>query len=268
MGRLFTYGCSFTRYLWPTWADILHQVMPGENWALSGGGNKFIFESLIESLVTHNINNQDTIIIMWSSWAREDRYSTGGWKLAGNVYNNHLYDKNFLQNHWSDEGAIYDSLNWICAAHKLLTSMGCNYYITSAWPLFQVKEWEANPFLQDIVNPEKYQKYFDFLNAYNSRTITDNLFQPKYKTQEILWKKVEWTDQPSNDPHPLPIDHFNWICENLIDKLSITTEQLNTMEHYAKTATDALIDMSNRHGIHPNKGTALINGKYPAESRL
>ena len=40
---LYTFGCSFTKYVWPTWADLLLSQVDGENWGMCGGGNKFIF---------------------------------------------------------------------------------------------------------------------------------------------------------------------------------------------------------------------------------
>ena len=37
MSRLFTFGCSFTNYAWPTWADFLGlEFEHFENWGVSG----------------------------------------------------------------------------------------------------------------------------------------------------------------------------------------------------------------------------------------
>ena len=48
--------------------------------------------------ITNNITSDDTVIIMWSSWAREDRYINNNWILAGNVYNaKQFYDEDFLK---------------------------------------------------------------------------------------------------------------------------------------------------------------------------
>ncbi len=40
--RLITFGCSFTDYSWPTWADIIARDLDCEyeNWAIGGGGNQ------------------------------------------------------------------------------------------------------------------------------------------------------------------------------------------------------------------------------------
>ena len=44
--RAFVFGCSFTQYYWPTWADILgREFNKFENWGQCGGGNQFIFNS-------------------------------------------------------------------------------------------------------------------------------------------------------------------------------------------------------------------------------
>ena len=44
--RLFVFGCSFTQYRWPTWADIIAKDNPHLeyfNTANSGAGNLYIF---------------------------------------------------------------------------------------------------------------------------------------------------------------------------------------------------------------------------------
>jgi hypothetical protein len=130
-GRLFTFGCSFTKYHWPTWADLLLTQTEGENWGQSGGGNRFIFESLIECNLKNNITNDDTVIIMWTSFFREDRY-INGWAGFGNVYNaKPFYDDHFLKKYWNDKGSILNNLNFICAAIKILRSIGCKWVMTT-----------------------------------------------------------------------------------------------------------------------------------------
>ena len=62
MSRLFTFGCSFTSYHWPTWADILGREYDYfENWGRSGGSNQFIFNSLIEAKRLNNALTQQEI---------------------------------------------------------------------------------------------------------------------------------------------------------------------------------------------------------------
>jgi len=49
MTRLFTLGCSFTAYHYPTWADIAGTAFDCfENWGKPNSGNNYILNSLIE----------------------------------------------------------------------------------------------------------------------------------------------------------------------------------------------------------------------------
>jgi hypothetical protein len=69
----FAFGCSFTNYSWPTWADMIGKEFESyENWGKSGGGNQFIFNSLMECVVKNKISKDDTVIIMWTNISRED----------------------------------------------------------------------------------------------------------------------------------------------------------------------------------------------------
>lgn len=78
--RLFTFGCSLTRYHWPTWADILGQQFDYfENWGQPSGGNNFIFNSVIECDTRNNFTPNDVIVIMWTSISRIDYYQHNKW---------------------------------------------------------------------------------------------------------------------------------------------------------------------------------------------
>ena len=46
--RIFTFGCSFTQYCWPTWADMLLYENSGKNYGISGGGFDQILSNLIQ----------------------------------------------------------------------------------------------------------------------------------------------------------------------------------------------------------------------------
>lgn len=49
MSRLFAFGCSFTHYKWPTWADIVaRDFKVYENWGRGGAGNFYPYSALIE----------------------------------------------------------------------------------------------------------------------------------------------------------------------------------------------------------------------------
>jgi len=134
MTRLFTFGCSFTKFYWPTWADILGQEFDYyENWGEIAGGNQFIFNSIIECNQRNKFTPNDTIIVMWSTILREDRYiqNRGGWFLSGNIYFAPVYSEKQKKELLCERGFLIRDLSTISAAKNLLEFWNVNYYMSS-----------------------------------------------------------------------------------------------------------------------------------------
>ena len=133
MKRLFTFGCSFTNYCWPTWADFMSlDYDEYYNLGQGGGGNQFIFEQVIEAAVTHKFTSDDTIIIMWTGYHRHDLYKDNCWHTPGNVLNAEpLYGKEYLDKYFDVKGSVLHSLNYIYAAQQFLTNQNCHWHMTS-----------------------------------------------------------------------------------------------------------------------------------------
>ena len=101
--RFFAFGCSLTKYNWPTWADIIAtEVSEYYNYGQSGGGNLFIANSVVEANLTHKFTQDDLVIVMWSSVSREDRYKNNKWETPGNIYTQSDIDMDFVHK-WSDD---------------------------------------------------------------------------------------------------------------------------------------------------------------------
>lgn len=133
--RFFSFGCSFTQYSWPTWADILGRDYEHfENWGSAGAGNHFIFYSLIEAIGRRKIAAGDTVGIMWTSTHREDRFIKGKWQLTGSVYCSSL-PQEYIDN-WTDSNHyLLTSVKLIAAAKKILDALGSKYWFFSMVPL-------------------------------------------------------------------------------------------------------------------------------------
>ena len=111
MKRLFTFGCSFTNYHWPTYADILGtQFDAFFNWGRSGAGNLFIFNSLMEAHKRNKLTKDDVVCVMWSSISREDRYVGKNWLLAGSMYSQKVYDQEFVKKFSDPNGYLIRDL--------------------------------------------------------------------------------------------------------------------------------------------------------------
>ena len=131
--RVFIFGCSMVNYCWPTWADILGRSLHNSgyeyyNLGIAGTGNRAITSSIYRAKHEFAFTDQDIIIVMWSSWNREDRYlpihgdpAQGFyWTVEGNVLNSDHYDDNFILNHWSLENDIIQNIISIKSARSLV----------------------------------------------------------------------------------------------------------------------------------------------------
>ena len=105
--RLFTFGCSYTSYAWPSWANFLSLEFDFfENWGLAGIGNRAIAERVAECNARHHFTKDDTIIVQWTSHIRNDYYlntesegSPRGWKTRGSIFNyinGKVYDRRWV----------------------------------------------------------------------------------------------------------------------------------------------------------------------------
>lgn len=142
MKRLFTFGCSFTNYLWPTWSDILEkEFRSSQNWGHSGLGNRAISERVAECHANNNFTKDDVVIVQWTSHLRHDwmhfnhpRSDASAWRTKGSVYteeNLKLYSRGWIDTFWDEKAYFIHTLNHILLTQGLLNSTGCTWYMTS-----------------------------------------------------------------------------------------------------------------------------------------
>jgi hypothetical protein len=210
-------------------------------------GNKFIFESLIECHVSNRLTKDDTVIIMWSSWHREDRYKNDGWMGCGNVYNAEpLYDKAFLKSYWDDKGAILDSMNWVAAAIQLLEGLGCHYTMT----FLQFDPVIGLPTEYNIdtgnIDMSAFKKYSDFIAEYRDKFVYQDLWgwQPKYPQVKPIYWNVVWNKGPWIDVHPQPSVFSLWITRYLNQHITHLNIDLDNIKQTAEYCEIELVKMS------------------------
>jgi hypothetical protein len=180
MRRLFTFGCSFTNYRWSTWANCLAPEFDYfENWAQSGAGNEFIFNSVMEADQRNKFDSNDTVIVCWTTTTREDRYVEGRWHTLGNMFTCPIYNKEYLETHVDERGLLIKTLAYIKAVKTLLEN--------------QKTQWR---FLS--------MDTIDSLNIYQD--VVDSIL-PSYKS--VLFPN-SWPDR-NGDPHPSPAEHLAYL---------------------------------------------------------
>ena len=142
MKRLCAFGCSYTSYSWPTWADLLAYHFDGvENWASPGIGNRAIAESVAECHARYPITQDDVVIVQWSSHLRNDWYHINnlpdrlpGWQTAGSIFNyknQPIYDRKWIETFFYEPAYFMHTLNAMMLVQGILESTGCTWYMTS-----------------------------------------------------------------------------------------------------------------------------------------
>lgn len=272
--RFFAFGCSQTRFIWPTWADILGQQYPiYENWGRPGSGNQFIFNSLVECNQRKKFTSDDTVMIMWASTCREDRYveQMGGWVGQGNIYNQALYPPSWVHKFACDQGYLIRDLALITAAIELLNSWGVKYelfatnnlntkYETSGIivsPVIDLYENTINkikPSMFDIVfngdlsskNSDILRRRFSWQTSYNTQAGTywpnfDDYLSGNYKCSSTIQQELDRfvkhqrdTDPPA--PHCVPTEYLDYLDIVLPGAVSDTTrEWVNNLRRTSPT---------------------------------
>jgi len=211
--RLFTFGCSFTEYDWPTWADLIGHTLHQDgyeyyNFGLAGTGNYYILASMIKANNDFKFTDTDIIMVMWSSWTREDRLlpnnnNTVGWTNAGNLLNSSFYTQHFIEKYWSMD-------------HDIIKNITC---ITAAQAMFNIN-WEGHlPGYENAGSTRSGGQWLarslsslsdnDALLSLLSKMQLKNTF-PYRSTTGLVTGSAEWREHHW-DGHPLPNDYCDYI---------------------------------------------------------
>ena len=190
MTRLFTFGCSFTNYRWSTWADCLAPEFDYfENWGQSGGGNHYIFNSVMECDQRHNFGLGDTVIVCWTSFARDDRYVDGRWHTLGNMFSSPIYTAEYLKTHVEERGYLIRDLAFIKAVKTLLDARP-----GIIWKFLSMAELVDS---RTSLHRDASGLYSDVLDS----------IAPGFDQTVFLnnWPKS------GDDPHPSPAEHLAYL---------------------------------------------------------
>jgi len=203
---LYTFGCSFTQYKWPTWADYLHAgglAKHYENWGLPGGSNDFIFHSVMECL--NKITNKDIVCVMWSQPHRISDYNDEqGWDMPGNAY---LYQPKERTKYLHEDKIALENHSYFRAVATLLESRDVNFYFTS------MERIEL-----------KYDEVFD----------TQKYFKPSMAEFLGYTSAADdtWRETMPGDRHPGPIEHAKFAKSMFdIDNSKVDTLCLDAEKH-------------------------------------
>ena len=218
--RIFAFGCSFTQWHYPTWANIVHQCAPQTvmiNLGQGGGGNSFIANRMTQANRTYNFCETDLVMVMWSTLCREDRYYDHTWRTVGNVYSQNEYDKKFVKKYCDPLGYLIKDLSTIDLATSYMKNLPCDYFDMLSVPFdYQIIDKE------DYVFKEVMHTYRDMISSFT--------VSPMYEVLGYNFSKFSYINNGEmfEDFHPQP-KHY---CEYL-QKINfpITQYAIDYAEH-------------------------------------
>lgn len=215
--RFFAFGCSFTNYYWPTWANIIAQDIPEHyNYGQMAAGNTFIFHQLVEAHVRHKFTPDDLIMIMWSVPLREDRY-VDRWHLLKShptaFGRRGLADAEYYKKYCSEYGSVLRDLTNITAAIGMLENTGCQFHMMAMQPFTYVKHTGAGfDFNFHPKNDEDILLLTNFFSQSLS-VIKSSMYETVFNCN---WSRKTRVIRPDGqttytDWHPLPLDHLSYL---------------------------------------------------------
>ena len=245
MKRLFTFGCSYTNYGWPTWADLLGLEFDHfENWALAGIGCRAIQERIVECHVRNEFKPGDTVIVQWSSHLRNDFHNNNaaladrinGWRTYGSIFNhaNHiLYSDKWLDIFFNEQSFIMHCLNSIAVTQQFLESLGVNWFMSS------IGEWDKLGSDLDVVSAknetistvENLWDSFPELIIHKEKIwdnkidhwLTPHAIDANKYPELYWWFKADHDKEAWREQHPSISQHSLWL-NNLRPKLNLPNE--------------------------------------------
>ena len=234
MNRIFFFGCSYTHFAWPTWADLVavhatgysiqspHQRLPNYshnasyNFGCSGGSNSVIIHRLLAANALYRFTSDDIICVQWTSKFRHTvaaQHSLTDHDRIGYADPQHSVPHCFWQE---------------VVAHKLLHSVAEQ---TGA-RLFEI-DFDGHEVNQVVEST-------DLADCLMQTMLSHDSGNPDWHSLAQWDKNTDDWFQKTNhiDAHPSPQEHLS-VARSVCELLGLGTINDNAVQHAAQ-ATDML----------------------------
>lgn len=219
MSRFFAFGCSFTKYVYPTYADLLCFNFDWyQNWGQGGAGNHYIFNSLVEADQRHKFNKNDTIVVQWTNTAREDRYLDKSWIGDGNIYSQNTYDSKWVKKFITERGCLIRDMAFIKAAFILLKNSCADFRFISMVPIHKHNEWIDTEY---NINNDIFDLYKEVIEQ-----IRPSYYEVIYNKN---WSPIMQHETGTRDSHPSPNEHLTYI-KKILPEFTISEKIIDFAE--------------------------------------
>jgi hypothetical protein len=234
--RFFAFGCSFTKYYWPTWADIIgSNFQQYYNYGHQGVSNKFIFATVIQAIHEHNINNNDVVMICWTGSERLDLLLKDYWTIG-------IQRKNEYYDFFDYKGILLDTLLYMSILKKYFDAMQTPHHYLI------IDDFSKHTKLNEIYNRHDILEFFkDSYSNINELKIDDN--------RPFTFDNISITDA-----HPLPWEHYNLLVKNYPSYL------INIPKNFDKKLKDSFVNNYDKSIVDYNEQLLSLREKqWPVE---
>ena len=207
--RFFAFGCSFTSYCPPTWADILASEMPTTeyyNFGAGGGGNLMINNRVAQANLKFKFDENDLVIVMFTTMCREDRYIRGLWRAHGNVYNQEYYDRGFVKKYCDPIGYLVRDMALLEMTQAYLNSLPCKTLFLSLTDLS-----DNAGLLVDTTLNENDPTLYKVKQIYGDINFPFMVGKVSTGFRGLTFK--DNTGKERNDGHPITQDHLDFLLK-------------------------------------------------------
>ena len=262
--RLFTFGSSYTEYDWATWANILGFELKLKydcqfyNFGKGGAGNTYISNLISQTDQYYNFNENDLVIVCWTSIIFEDRWKDGEWHCEGNVYSTYLDNPVF---DYKTRKCLIDHTHFLMrdlANIKLVDNLlqsKTRYHFLSTEKLYNDTLFSS-------------QDYHYKILIKNYKNVLEKI-SPGY--MDVLWnndigRKISYDSKSLHkyyiDHHPSPIEHFYYLLKTFEYEFSSETKSVikKTNEAYKNLILEVYHDIKKR--THPLRLPKIDKIKY------
>ena len=215
--RVWGFGCSFTQYFYPTWADILiHEVEQqghtGENWGSCGKGNLYIANKVMECHARNQLGPNDYVFICWSNYFREDAHTDKlGWHTPKSIFRQTEYKDGTVNGFGSVKYYAMRDLALIQSTKLSLQALGVNQYHFSILPMTggdRGIDKVSNVYNLEFDGPAMMSSLGLMLQDEETKRNRIRSFPPENPIDTL----EEW--------HPLPYEHLEYIEKYIQPKVN------------------------------------------------
>src|SRR6056300_580689 len=214
--RFFAFGCSFTDYAWPTWADfVATDIGPNVeyyNLGRSGAGNQYIANTIAQADAKFEFTKDDLVMVCWTNVHREDRIYTNEqqtpeWVVPGNLTTQQVYDQEWLNRFGESQDWFFmrdlASIHLVSHLLKKTNSFQLSMLnLESSWSQYMSTDHVVD---EDNIGLKAFPKETRKILPSMYKTLWGNKLSAK---QENDMKTI---DKYYMDYHPTPEEHYYYL---------------------------------------------------------